>query len=152
MLIAHSNKHRVHIDWGVVAGAHQEVWFGNGVGVARGGLLAGLCGVFLFCFWMGQTFRFLSCCWYMYVQVRGRSTFQRMVRFLHAFLFFPVRRSKEKVSRDHLVLLPLPPAAYLEGSKSPKGLLISSQSGETLFAYCTSYLGPTETVSQSQLG
>ena len=142
MLIAHSNKHSIHMEWGVVAGVNQGVWFGNGVGVARGGLLAGLCGVFLFCFWMGQTLRFLSCCWYMYVQVRGRSTVQRMVGFSHAFLFFPIRRSNEKVSQDHLVPLPLPPAACLKGCKSPKGLLISSQSGEPLFAYCTSYLGP----------
>lgn len=53
------------MDWGVVADANQEVWFGNEVGVARGGLLAGLCGVFLFCFGMGQTFHSLSCRGYM---------------------------------------------------------------------------------------
>lgn len=36
------------MDWGVVADANEEDWLGDMLGVARGGLPADLCGVFLF--------------------------------------------------------------------------------------------------------
>lgn len=48
LLIAHSNKHSTHMDWGVVADANQEVWLGDGLKVARGGLLACRCEFFCF--------------------------------------------------------------------------------------------------------
>lgn len=60
LLIAHSNKHSTHMDWGVVADANQEVWLGDGLKVARGGLLACRFVLFFVLFWLGQMFQSLS--------------------------------------------------------------------------------------------
>lgn len=121
------------MDWGVVADANQEVWFGNEVGVARGGLLAGLCGVFFFVLgWVKHfiPFHAVDTCRCKFVEDQR---FREWEEFHILFLFFPIRRSNRR-SLSRLFDSPaLPPAAYSEGCKSPEGLLVSILSQGSLY-------------------
>lgn len=142
------------MDWGVVADANQEVWRGDGLKVARGGLLAYGCGCFCFVlFWLGQMFQFLSVgtCMCLYMQDQH---YKEWYDFHILLLFFSIR-SNEKVSQDHLSLpfSPLAPAAYLRVPKEAQGTPhLYPQLVKPLFACHAPYLGPTETVGLSQRG
>lgn len=133
------------MDWGVVADANQEVWLGDGLKVARRGLLAYRCGCFFvgFCFVLVGSNVSIPFCWYMHVLVHARSALQRMARFSYFTSFFFSIRS---LSRSFECLPPPPPPPHQRPTQSAEGGTGDSSSlspaGQTFICLPCSISGP----------
>ena len=151
-MIAHSNKHSIHMGWRVVANANQEVCLGYGLGVARGGLLVDLCWFFFF-FWLGQvhfnSFHAVGTCTCLFMQDQQFKEWYDFHIFFLSFFFSKKQGKSLSSSPDSSPCT----SRLLRVLKEPQGAPhLYPLSVKPWFAYRAPHLGPTETVGQSQLG